>query len=190
MSKEKIRDVNPPPFSRPLMVSAVPPEGLDVTLSPDATERAALARENGLVAVHELEARLRVARGGAEGLEVAGHLHARIRQTCVVTLEDFDAVVDEPVRLRFAPQSGSASKMSADEEKATFVELDDEAPDPLIGGVVDLGAVACEFLTLGLDPYPRRPGAHFEEPAPPDGGDSPFSQLLQRAKDGAGEGGP
>ena len=35
---------------------------------------------------------------------------------------------------------------------------------PLIGGAVDLGALAVEFLMLGLDPYPRKPGAVFEEP--------------------------
>ena len=188
MSKEKIREVNPPPFSRPLIVSAVPSEGLDMTLSPNASERAALARENGLLAVHELEAKLRVARSGADGLEVAGRLHARIRQTCVVTLEEFDAVIDEPVRMRFAPQGQSAPKTRPSDEKATFVELDDEAPDPLIGGVVDLGAVASEFLTLGLDPYPRRPGASFEAPAQPGGGDSPFSALSQQAKGRSGDG--
>ena len=30
-------------------------------------------------------------------------------------------------------------------------------PEPLIGGIVDLGALATEFLILGLDPYPRKP---------------------------------
>ena len=35
----------------------------------------------------------------------------------------------------------------------------DEGPETLHGGVVDLGAVATEFLILGIDPYPRKPGA-------------------------------
>ena len=28
----------------------------------------------------------------------------------------------------------------------------------LVGGTVDLGAIATEFLILGLDPYPRKTG--------------------------------
>ena len=35
------------------------------------------------------------------------------------------------------------------------------APERLIGDVVDLGALATEFLILGLDPYPRKAGATF-----------------------------
>ena len=47
-----------------------------------------------------------------------------------------------------------------------------------IGGVVDLGALATEFLILGLDPYPRKPGAVFEPPqdVKPDPG--PFAALA------------
>ena len=49
---------------------------------------------------------------------------------------------------------------------------------PLVGGVVDLGALATEFLILGLDPYPRKPGAVFEAPqeVKPDPG--PFAALA------------
>ena len=51
-------------------------------------------------------------------------------------------------------------------------------PEPLIDGVVDLGALATEFLILGLDPYPRKPGAVFELPqdVKPDPG--PFAALA------------
>ena len=35
-------------------------------------------------------------------------------------------------------------------------------PEPLHDGAVDLGAVATEFLLLGIDPYPRKPDAVFE----------------------------
>ena len=48
----------------------------------------------------------------------------------------------------------------------------------MIDGRIDLGALAAEFFALGLDPYPRKPGAEFvapPEPAPPD---SPFAALA------------
>ena len=41
----------------------------------------------------------------------------------------------------------------------------DDPPEVLHDGAVDLGAVATEFLLLGIDPYPRKPGAVFDAPA-------------------------
>ena len=34
----------------------------------------------------------------------------------------------------------------------------EDAPDPIVDGKIDLGALAAEFMILGLDPYPRKPG--------------------------------
>ena len=127
-------------------------------LRPNAEECAALAQENDLRALTALEARLHVARRGTDGLEVSGHLLAKVRQTCVVTLEDFDAEVDEPVHLRFAPPPGPGKSASAAPRRAAkkserwkehvedepaparIVDLEEDAPDPLIGGAIDLGA--------------------------------------------------
>ena len=51
-------------------------------------------------------------------------------------------------------------------------------PGPNQSGVVDLGALAIEFLILGLDPYPRKPGAVFElsQDVKPEPG--PFAALA------------
>lgn len=197
MNKDDAHEAWPLSFSRPLQAAAVPAEGLDVVLRPNAEECAALARENDLRELTALEARLNVARRGTDGLEVSGRLAAKVRQTCVVTLEDFDAEVDEPVHLCFAPPPGPAKSASAAPRRAAkkserwkehvedepaparIVDLEEDAPDPLIGGAIDLGAIVGEFLTLGLDPYPRKPGARFSEPAPGGEEDSPFAALRQ-----------
>ena len=54
---------------------------------------------------------------------------------------------------------------------------DEEPPEPLIGGKLDLGAIATEFLILGIDPYPRKPGAQFSPPKADDAGAHPFAAL-------------
>ena len=36
-----------------------------------------------------------------------------------------------------------------------------EPPDEIVNGQIDLGAITAEFLVLGLDPYPRKPGVDF-----------------------------
>ena len=38
---------------------------------------------------------------------------------------------------------------------------DYEPPDEIVNGQIDLGALTAEFLALGLDPYPRKPGVDF-----------------------------
>ncbi len=39
----------------------------------------------------------------------------------------------------------------------------EDPPDPILDDTIDLGAVAVEFMVLGLDPYPRKPGVHFDD---------------------------
>jgi hypothetical protein len=51
----------------------------------------------------------------------------------------------------------------------------------MIGGRIDLGALATEFLMLAIDPYPRKPGATFEAPAADPGG-HPFAALAALKK--------
>ena len=57
------------------------------------------------------------------------------------------------------------------------MSLDDDEPDPIVDGKIDLGALAAEFLALGLDPYPRKPGAEFAAPVAEEDDDSPFAPL-------------
>jgi hypothetical protein len=174
---------NPPPLSRPLSLAETPPEGLEIEIVATEAERAALAELNGLPAIMSFGAKLRARRWRGDGLDVEGELRARIRQTCVLTLEEFDSEIVEPIEMRFAPprEAPRVSRRRGEEEPVAVEHdaLGEDPPDPLIGGVVDLGAVSSEFLTLALDPYPRKPGAEFVEPAPEAAGAtaSPFARL-------------
>jgi uncharacterized protein DUF177 involved in 23S rRNA accumulation len=111
---------------------------------------------------------------------------ATVGQTCVVTLEPIDNEIEEAVDLTFAPAAAAAA--SAPDESGTRTRMAaDDAPEPLLGGVVDLGVVATEFLTLGIDPYPRKSGAEFAAPATGDGDAAhPFAALAALKK---GQGG-
>lgn len=169
-------------LSRPLSLAEVPPEGLDIQLVATEAERAALAELNGLPAILSLEATLRAKRWRGDGLDIEGEVRARIRQTCVVTLDEFESDVAEPLHLRFAPPQDAPRGRphhDASGEEHAHDALGEDPPDPLIGGAADLGAVVSEFLTLALDPYPRKPGVEFVEPAPsaPDENVSPFAKL-------------
>ena len=51
--------------------------------------------------------------------------------------------------------------------------------EPLVDGTADVGAVATQFFLLGIDPYPRKPGAVFSGPAEDRAADSPFASLAR-----------
>src|SRR5262249_4580645 len=64
----------------------------------------------------------------------------------------------------------------------------DDLPEALVGGSIDLGAIATEFLVLGIDPYPRKPGTQFQAPAGEDDAPRPFAALAALRKSKGGEG--
>jgi hypothetical protein len=165
-------------FSRPLAADDVPENGLVLKIAATERERAALAAEDGLAALTRLEADLEVSREGAGGVKVVGELRADVRQTCVVSLEEFETTIVEPIEIAFAPErdrrpepepasrNRRARKEKGAEETSSggFLDLDEDEPDPLVDGRIDLGAIVAEFLALALDPYPRKPGARFDAP--------------------------
>ena len=110
-------------------------------------------------------------------------LEADFVQTCVVTLEPIDSDIEEQVDLVFVPQAAASPVGAVD---ADIENVADDLPEALIDGTVDLGAIAVEFFLLGINPYPRKPGAVFE--APPAGNDAahPFAALATLQKKGQG----
>ena len=166
------------PWSVPLAVSGVPDTGRHLDLAADAPTRAAIAKLAGLAALPRLEASYDVTRRGRVGLRVVGRVSATVGQTCVVTLEPIENEIDEVVELEFAPAAPEESDESGGHSKVAA----DDAPEPLVGGVVDLGGVATEFLSLGIDPYPRKAGVEFAAPAAEDDVPHPFAALAALKK--------
>jgi hypothetical protein len=166
------------PLTRVLRIDALPKDGETVTIDASAVERQALARLYGLPAVAALTATLRVEPQGRGGAHVTGAVHGELTQICVVTLEPFDATVDEAVDVRFAPEAEDDRGRRPERETVTLTLADEDDPDPVIDGRIDLGALTGEFFALGLDPYPRKPGAEFV--APPEEAPSPFAALAAR----------
>jgi hypothetical protein len=191
---ERRADKNEPvPWHAPIAVEDVSAEtGHHVAIAADAEARAAIAQIAGLRELPRLEANFDVTRHGEGGLHVTGRVSATVGQNCVVTLEPLVNDIAEDVDLLFvapAPPPHGKRKARADDDAdqpADRPERSWKEPEPLLGGVVDLGALATEFLILGINPYPRQPGAVFEPPqdVKPDPG--PFAALagLTKVRDG------
>jgi hypothetical protein len=180
MREHRVDDLAKTPWRVPVAVEDIPEAGERYTLAADAQARAAIVRMAGLRDLPRLEADFEVTRRGAGGFHVVGRVSATVGQNCVVTLEPLDNEVSEDIDLIFMPQIA----ISEDGEDAEANPARENAADvePLVGGVIDLGALATEFLMLGLDPYPRKPGAVFEPPAQPEQDGGPFAALSGWAK--------
>ena len=170
------------PLTRMLRVDALPREGQTVTIEASPAEREALASLYKLPAIAALTATLSVEPAGRGGARVTGAVHGELTQTCVVTLDPFAATVDEAVDVRFAPQAEEDSDRRAARETLTFSLADEDDPDPVIDGKIDLGALTAEFFALGLDPYPRKPGIIFEPTEGAGDNPSPFASLRGRLR--------
>jgi hypothetical protein len=175
----------------PIALEDIDEAGRHVDLVADSNVRAAVARTAGLRDLPRLEASFDLKRHGASGLHVVGRVSATVGQNCVVTLEPLTNEVDEDVDLLFVPPPRPVAGKAAEPAEMSEApprrrtQAGDE-PEPLIDGSVDLGGLAIEFLILGLDPYPRKPGAVFQAPqdVTPEAG--PFAALakLSKGRDG------
>jgi hypothetical protein len=177
------------PWSIPVSLDEVPETGRHFDLSADERVRTAVAALAGLRSLPRLEVTLDVTRYGREGLRVTGDVSATVGQVCVVTLEPIESTVDEPIDLVFTPPIDLPSDRAAEADaRGRHIEVTiEDAPEPLINGAVDLGAIATEFLMLGIDPYARKPDAMFESPAMGDDDGHPFAALAALKKGKGGE---
>lgn len=157
------------PYSEPVRLHQVQ-GGVKRTLEPDAAARARIARALDLAALDSFSAEMTLAPTAA-GWRLSGRVRASLAQTCGITLEALPLEVDAPFALTLAE--------AVDEDSDEIViTLDDESPDLIEDGQIDLGQYAVEQLALKLDPFPRKPGAEFVQPPEP-AEISPFAILKQ-----------
>jgi uncharacterized metal-binding protein YceD (DUF177 family) len=165
------------PWSLKVAVDQIPDAGLHQALRADAAQCAAMSKLAGLRDLSGVGAAFELRHAGRGRVHVTGRVHAKVGQTCVVTLDPIESILDEPVDLLFAPEDQVAAMIKAMEEAETEGEIP-EPPEAIVAGMIDLGKLAADALFLGIDPYPRKPDAVFEPPAAVDDPEShPFAAL-------------
>lgn len=162
------------PWTYEIELASVPLEGKSFELVPDEATRKRLAEVANVVAIPALKVMLEVRPVGTDAADVVGKLEGVVRQTCVVSLDEFDNPLAENFSVDFAVNPETEAETDDEEEI-------EDLPDPIIDGKIDLGALATEFLILAVDPYPRKPGVAFEAPVTeepaPEPKRSPFEGL-------------
>ncbi|MEQ8333984.1 YceD family protein [Nisaea sp.] len=168
-------------LSRPVLIKDLKKRvtHVDIEASPD--ELTALAKRFGLPAMAALRAKVKIARLARDrAVRIEGTIAARLSYRSVVSLEPFNAFIDdtfsEILSQEAAPETDMEIELTPDDENMGLIE----------DGGFDLGEVLSQNLALLLVEHPRKPG---EENAPDgviwadddeeDEKENPFSVLSE-----------
>ena len=162
-------------LSAQVLLEDIPLGGVAVQLQATDKELLETAERLEIDQIDELEAQLFLQREiGEQGIKVEGTLRASLEQLCVVTLEPLEVVIDAGLFLHF---SESAGENFGDWEVGS---KDENPPEMITEGIIDLGEAVVQQLALELDPFPRAPGVAFKDVSSDlqDGTAHPFSGLA------------
>jgi uncharacterized metal-binding protein YceD (DUF177 family) len=159
-------------FSRPVPVDGLGEEEVVKQIEATADERKALARRFDLLSLESLTATLHLRRlPGKPLVRVTGRFEAEVTQACVITLE--------PVKGRLEGSFARCYSLApaAAAEREVLVDVgEDEPPELVPAGGIDLGEAVAEQLALEIEPYPRAEGARLEQA---EWGDSPGGEERE-----------
>ncbi len=168
-------------------VAVLPTKGRRIKLEPDEAERRQLAIDADAISVEWFVAELEFKRWQKNGISVTGYVKANLTQECVVTLEPMQTSVEEEIDRTFLPEGSKLLRPRLNSEGELVVDYDGkDEPEPFVGENLDAWEIAIEHFLIGIDPYPRKPGAEFEPVIESDGSqsseESPFAALKDLIK--------
>jgi len=174
-----------PEFSRLVAPEAIGEGEITKQIEATAVERSALAARLGLLAMDRLTATFCLARTEAGAIvRVTGHFEADVTQSCVVSLKPLSSRLEGDFTLLYSTRSDETQF-----DGEILVDLDqDDPPEPVPPGGIDLGEAVAEQVALALDPYPRAEGVMLERDqwgrGPQDSQDeaNPFAVLASLRK--------
>lgn len=173
-----------PEFSRMVKIEEITAQGIERAIEASVAERTALAERLGILAVHELTGVFRVWPTEL-GLELDGHLEGVVEQSCVVTLEPVKTEVASDFAVRYISPHIEAAGQAGEELDPLGEDI-----EPLPADAIDIGELAAQYLSLAIDPYPRKSGAEVKHPMVLDEEPSASSRpnpfaVLKKLRDGA-----
>jgi uncharacterized metal-binding protein YceD (DUF177 family) len=163
-------------------VTEIPEAGLEMSRTATPAELAVIAQTLDIPSCEALRVDYRISALGRGRYRMSGQLSARVTQSCVVTLEPVPSHLKESFDVAFWPEGSLPEADEAEVEALSLPEV-----EPIENGFMPVGRVFYDVLAATLDPYPRKPGAHFEweegDDAEGEMESGPFA-VLKKLKDG------
>lgn len=152
-------------FSFPVKVAHVGANPVSVKLEANETERQALAERWSVLQVDAFTAQLDILRWKRDGVRIKGSVSASIAQSCVVTLEPVEQIIDETLEALFVPEGSKLARIPMDENGEMVINAEGpDIPETFAGDSIDVAKVCEEFVVLAIDPYPRKENAVVKMP--------------------------
>jgi hypothetical protein len=143
---------------------------LTYTISANEDQCKAIAERLSINHISDLKATITVSREQGHLLHATGVLTAQVTQSCIYSLEDVVQNIGDEIEAWFSDQEDVIPLAKARHEafvKADMADLpmldEQDAPDPVEFGTINLGELVIQFLSLSLDPYPQKEGARPED---------------------------
>ncbi len=107
---------------------------------------------------------------GSQTVHVSGELKAQIRQNCVVSMEPVASEIHEKFEAWYADSEQVVSLKKARRDKQVEkgrselpILSEQEDPEPVVDGKIDIGELVTQYLSLGVNPYPHAEGVEHKE---------------------------
>jgi uncharacterized metal-binding protein YceD (DUF177 family) len=166
--------------SRRLPAISIPKAGKTVRLQANREELEHIVDHLGLASCEQLSADFIIMPVRGDMLHVTGTVKALLHQACVISLEAFPVSINEDIDVRFAPLEKLGPVSKAEVERTLE---DEDPPEPLDNGSIDVWALAIDHIAVALDPYPRKPGVELVSDVETPAKESPFAALEALKKD-------
>lgn len=182
-----------PEFSRIVFLGDSPEEGFALSFEATAAEREALARRFDVLTIERLAAEITLyPKHDGKSWQLDGQGIAEIVQRCVVTLDPIARTNAFTLDRAYEPGAEDNARAESRHQGDEVLTLDQkDAPEPLVGDVIDVGEAIAEEFGLALDPFPRAPGIVFNGYSVGPGDEeervNPFAALAERRSRGIGE---
>lgn len=133
-------------------------------------ERKALCTRLGLNNISSLSADVTLHREKGSVIHVNGLMKANVMQVCSITTDPVQTQIEETFEGWFADQDRIVMLAKARHERLgrmTDSEIpildESEDPEPLVNGMIDIGELVVQHLSLAVDAFPRRRGLEDTE---------------------------
>ena len=163
-----------PPVQHMFDLGDLSQAGSIVTVQAAPADLPQLAAWAGVEAVRSFKGIVSLRRISHTHFAFEADLEAEVVQNCVVTLEHVTSQIARHLEreLQLVPHA------PVDKGELTLTAGDDDVPEAITNRNYDLAAPLLEEFALAIDPYPRKGGVAFAQPAEPEEAcENPFAVL-------------
>ncbi|MCK5555604.1 MAG: DUF177 domain-containing protein [Alphaproteobacteria bacterium] len=171
----------PPEFSRLIAVKGIiSDKNKTEEIKTTEAECIALATRLGLKSLTGLKSKISMSYiSDGNIIRIEGDIEVDVVQSCIVSLQDVSSKIEAHFDTCFTEDG-----KEIDENTEINIILEEEFPDIMVDGMIDLGELTTQYLSLELDPYPRALGVSLPAQITKSGENTkncPF-QVLKKIK--------